>query len=498
MGSQSGAPPKLSDLVVGWQGANCTLGCINDYWAVVEGPPTLDVSQNLVNATAINNGTYTMLEFDRSLTGFNFSEDRSISSNGINFFLYSMNIASMPYSVDLVFADYHGNNRGYYQLDLSLPSNCSVESSSSKSNPSGSYTNPDGTITVSWVITGNIITFDLTGKTTGWVAIGISNDAGMPNSDIALGWIDSSNNPFFFARNVGAVRAMPMLDNQQELTLISYLQTSTTTNFKWSRNLVIDDAGYISIINAPMYLIWAYCDTKGTSDNQFNQHLPTTRGVANVNFFTGVATTTDTTKIKIHALLMLASWGIFTVIAVFVARFGKLSFGTRWFPLHWGLNSMAILFTITAFCLIVTQRQEEGLAHFDGDHEACGLITVFLSLVQGFFGYLADKMFNPERKSIPIFPDKVHWWLGRFTALFALITIVLGLIKNGANLWGPGIFIAFMVCVIILFIIQQRYKGSVQHSDKPERKPGDRNICYILTALCLVMYIPVAISVFIF
>jgi len=378
---------------------------------------------------------------------------------------------------------------------LSIESNCIAQSSTAS--PAGTYTSPDGKVTVTWVIAGDEITFDLTGKTTGWVAIGISNSAGMPNSDIAHGWIDINNVTFFYARNVGSARNLPTRDSIQSLKLISSLQTSTTTNFKWSRKLALP-APYVAITNKPFYLIWAYNDNDGTSIDVFDQHLTTTRGVANVNFFTGTVSSLDTTKIKIHALLMLASWGVFTVIAVFVARFGKISFGDKWFPIHWGLISTAILCTITAFCLIVTQRQEEGLIHFNGDHEACGLVTVFLSLVQTCFGYLADKMFNPERKSIPIFPDKIHWWLGRITATFALITIVLGLLKNGANLWGPILFCVFIAAVYILFIIQQCTRGSVQHSDKPERKPGDRNICYILTALCILVYIPVATSVFIF
>jgi len=369
---------------------------------------------------------------------------------------------------------------------------------SSTSNPSGTYTNPDGTITLLWTITGDEITFDLIGQTPGWVAIGIANDGGMPYSDIALGWVDDSNNSHFFACNVGSSRDRPTYDLQQNLNLISFSRTSTTTNFKWSRKLVITDPGYISITNKQFYLIWAYNNNGGTSNNDYSQHLPNTRGVAIVNFFTGMASNNDTTKSKIHGLLMLVSWGVLAIIAIFVARFGKQSFGTKWFPLHWGLLSMAILLTIVAFCLIVAQRQQENLAHFNDTHEEFGLLTVVLCLVQTFFGYLADQLFDTQRKSAPLFPDKVHWWLGRLTGSAALISIVLGLLKNGANLWGAILFSSFIFVAIILFIIQQYTTGAVSHTYTTDRKPGDRNICYILTILCLLVYIPVAVSIFIY
>jgi hypothetical protein len=34
---------------------------------------------------------------------------------------------------------------------------------------------------------------------------------------------------------------------------------------------------------------------------------------------------------------------------------------------------------------------------------------------------------NPNRKSIPVFPDQIHWWFGRITIVLSWIAIIMGM-----------------------------------------------------------------------
>jgi hypothetical protein len=72
-----------------------------------------------------------------------------------------------------------------------------------------------------------------------------------------------------------------------------------------------------------------------------------------------------------------------------------------------------------------------------------GLLVLILCFAQSFVGYLADLFWDPNRlgivdllsifyslifvsSSVPVFPDVVHWYLGRFTIALSFITIILG------------------------------------------------------------------------
>ena len=67
-------------------------------------------------------------------------------------------------------------------------------------------------------------------------------------------------------------------------------------------------------------------------------------------------------------------------------------------------------------------------AEFSEPHHYIGIITVGLSLIQPIIGYLADKLWNPQRKFIPIWPDKIHWWFGHVIIAMATASVITGMI----------------------------------------------------------------------
>ena len=43
-----------------------------------------------------------------------------------------------------------------------------------------------------WVVNGDVVTFEVIVRTTGWIALGISPQGGMIGSDIFTGWISGA------------------------------------------------------------------------------------------------------------------------------------------------------------------------------------------------------------------------------------------------------------------------------------------------------------------
>lgn len=63
--------------------------------------------------------------------------------------------------------------------------------------------------------------------------------------------------------------------------------------------------------------------------------------------------------------------------------------------------------------------------------------------IQPILGKVADYMYDPNRKSVPFFPDILHWILGWALIAFALVTILTGLLEYGNN--DGAVVIAFCI-----------------------------------------------------
>ena len=64
----------------------------------------------------------------------------------------------------------------------------------------------------------NTIEFGIEANATGWIALGISPRGTMPNSDIAIGWVE--NGEVFLQDRYTEGRSAPLYDDQQDLELI--------------------------------------------------------------------------------------------------------------------------------------------------------------------------------------------------------------------------------------------------------------------------------------
>lgn len=197
-----------------------------------------------------------------------------------------------------------------------------------------------------------------------------------------------------------------------------------------------------------------------------------------MNFQTGEAVSSKDSKVTlriVHGVLMAVSWGVLSVVSIIIARWFKWV-GHTWFILHKSLNIIAILLTLIAFVISLVMvkpfRQTSSVAL---THAIVGLIVVILSVFQGLIGQLADKLYNPNRVTAPLWPDKIHWYCGRFVQLLAIPTIVLGMLAEKIDKIWIYIFVAWIVLVIVVFIVFA-FKGKTQHAKVHSMELNSRKV----------------------
>jgi hypothetical protein len=102
---------------------------------------------------------------------------------------------------------------------------------------------------------------------------------------------------------------------------------------------------------------------------------------------------------------MIGSWSLILVCTIFIARYLK-DIGPIWFRIHFALNLLAVAASLAGWItIIVDKKGYEAKAH-----HILGTIVILFSLAQPIIGFLANKMFDPSRTKVPIFPDHVHNW----------------------------------------------------------------------------------------
>lgn len=99
--------------------------------------------------------------------------------------------------------------------------------------------------------------------------------------------------------------------------------------------------------------------------------------------------------------------------------------GVWWYRFHVALQSIGGFLTLVSFG-IITYTLGTHYTHFSSNHAICGLIMVIITIGQIALGFYSNHVYNPHRKKVPIFPDRVHGAFGLAVMLFAFVTIFLG------------------------------------------------------------------------
>lgn len=298
-----------------------------------------------------------------------------------------------------------------------------------------------------------------------WVGLGFGSI--MVGSDAVIGWAKNtpSVDEYYLEKKQGC------FNNQGVCKMTSFgypiffrngtvsIENGVTT-LSFIRPRASSDAHHKDITSKTIHLIYAM-GSLPLGDHQSN------RGSVKLTLSSGNSTSSgDSTSpmIMAHGIMMFMAWGIFIPIGVFLAAFGK-GLGVWWFRLHVFCQVTAFLLTISAFGVIIGYVQNQGSNHFSEAHSVIGLIIVILVCLTPILGIIADKKWNPERKSTPIFPDLTHWFVSYTAIILAFIAFFLGLaLASAANFLYilVGIWVA-IVCVLYLVLTVKRVKSGDAH-----------------------------------
>lgn len=132
---------------------------------------------------------------------------------------------------------------------------------------------------------------------------------------------------------------------------------------------------------------------------------------------------------RIHGILMFAAWGIATPIAILASRLRVLDTSGKgiWFKIHFYLNNITVILSITSLVFAVRVTQQIGIKHFSTPHHICGLLVIIFMMVQAIGGYLRPHVDvdapSPKRKNWSLF----HKGLGSITLIISIFQIITGL-----------------------------------------------------------------------
>jgi hypothetical protein len=250
-------------------------------------------------------------------------------------------------------------------------------------------------------------------------------------------------------------REMPAVDNQQDVELVQGAYDNSWTLLEFRRAVDTHDTEHDLRLDEVSYLLWAvgFEGDEVTDDGIGDFKIHERRGIAVVHFPTGKAIhIEDLSREEAHASLMLYAWGLFAVISIFCSRYMKDPLGSWWFVVHATLAIMIFLLTISGFSVIISYvSMQKNHHHFHTVHQIVGLVVVLLLIAQLILGVLARMKYDPEREHTPFFPDKMHWWVGRFTTTAAFLNIFSGFVMFAQTGKAPWILLFTWVVAILVF-----------------------------------------------
>jgi len=291
----------------------------------------------------------------------------------------------------------------------------------------------------------------LEGNCAGAVGWGMSRSGGMLDSDVYIGWVKNGV-PEAYDYSIGNDRAYAAdgvwedtkLGGQDDLLAFNGSETDGVTQMIFRRKLVTGDSLDVDIPDGSSITLIYYYQQNADGPTLY-QHSKTPTPVE-FNFFTG-SSSTKLNIIVVHGALMFIAWYCIAPFGFVVARFMK-GF-SWWFQVHRAIMFIAMLAMVAAFGIAISYCSTNKIPHFDDAHKIIGLIVVIIGVAQPVIGFLADKLFDPNRKATPIFPDKTHWVLGWISITLGMINIILGLMEYQNT--KKGVLVAYCIVAGVTF-----------------------------------------------
>jgi Eukaryotic cytochrome b561 len=161
----------------------------------------------------------------------------------------------------------------------------------------------------------------------------------------------------------------------------------------------------------------------------------------------------------LHGIMMSVCWGFLVIVSVLLARFGK-GLGHCWYLTHAIVNATVILVTIAAAVIGIVHvekdfAQDDLWARF---HGILGMVVTVVTVFQAAAGWWADRKYDEDRDSVPIWPDRCHCVTGFVILVLAYGVMYLGvqafgIAAPGGKEWMFGVLAASGGVSIVVFLI---------------------------------------------
>jgi len=320
---------------------------------------------------------------------------------------------------------------------------------------------------------------------TSWVGVGFNTRDSMKGADMIVGSMgiyeeEGTLQQFAviadrYSPNTEGANRMPVVDAQEDVKLVGGYTYQGWLVLEFYRLVDTLDTAEDMRLDEATHLLWA---TGGANTmiadwgmGSFPFHLRF--GLGEVDFPAGSAVHVESVgTAKVHATLMVFAWMWLAAVAVATARYMQDPFGRHWPLFHIAIASVAILLTFISFFIVVSHVSGTGTGHFNSPHKFLGLMVFLLLFVQIGLGIRSYFWYNPEREVPPLFPDKVHWWLGRVIGITAVVNIFCGLWEYAPSSILPWFFYwMWLVCMMVLVgAMEAFHRGDVPSRSTQEKE----------------------------
>ncbi len=272
-----------------------------------------------------------------------------------------------------------------------------------------------GDFRLHWTIDGTTIHMAMVGKTTGWVAIGISPTNRMDEADMIFGWVEDGVAVVLDSWSLGPTGPHEKdtdLGGTDDLLSSGGREEGGRTTIEFSRKLSTGD-DYDNPIPADgeLDIIWAIGDTDSPSD----QHSDL--GYATINLNTGESGEEDAPdRWVLHAVMML--WGTSLMLWAGVIAGAKRK---NWLKVHRALGALGSLFAVIGLSMGIVMVQQAGGPHLAHPHTWLGVVTMAFAIVTPVTGFRLMKGEDGAAKK-----RALHGKLGRYTTVLMAINTISG------------------------------------------------------------------------
>ncbi|XP_062595575.1 putative ferric-chelate reductase 1 homolog isoform X1 [Saccostrea cucullata] len=322
----------------------------------------------------------------------------------------------------------------------------------------------DCTYLVTWYKNGDKITFEYTSTIKGsskYLCLGFSDDDDMgDDSTIACKYVSGSVS---VEEGYNVEETYTRLSNPLEK--ISNIVTSATGSiFKCSFDRQINSTNpKIFDLNTKWYLLIAEgFITDGVLQEHYAHKPPRTKHAVDLFGFeviTGKKLKEPTAKL--HGLVMVLAWMVFSSVGLVIARYFKSEWSERvilgqkvWFQVHRACMVLVLVLTVTSFMIIIldAEKYRDNLEASDrnylNSHPILGIVVLILTCINPIMSFFRCSPDDDRRKYF----NWAHFIVGVSAHILAVINIIFGLQLTKAGVKIGATYVMYVyIAVFVLF-----------------------------------------------